>query len=303
MGHFVVVGASGFLGQYLTKHLLNQNHNVVAVLRKKKETISSVFSHKNCEVRFADMEDYSSLELSTPVDCVFYLTWAGNSGATRADTQTQLSNLKGLTDCLSAFGAKGCQKFVATGTISEKLVLDEGLSLKNQAMLYASTKHSAYLIASVLCQKYNMDFTWLQLANIYGFGNMTGNLTSYTIETLLKGEVPSFSSGKVLQDFMYVEDCVAGITLAGEKSLKKKLYYLGTGQPQPLKEYLYQIRDTIDPNLPLGLGQRQDDGTEYPKEWFDVSPFVAETGFSLDYTFAEGMKKTIEKRQSGGMFP
>lgn len=296
MSTFLVTGATGFLGKHLVAQLLEKEHKVICVLRESS-AVPDFFSHKNCEVVRCDMTQYSELATvigeTISLDGVFYLAWSGNSGALRGDPVVQQSNLTAMLDCLVFAGEHGCKKFVATGTVSEKLILGENPCISSQNMLYAASKHSAYLMGSVVAQKYELDFTWLQLANIYGEGNTTGNLTSYTIDVLLKGEVPSYGSATVWQDFMYVKDCVAGIALAGERPLKKNLYYIGSGQPEILKDYLGQIRDVIDPSLTLGIGERADDGTFYPKEWFDLSPFAEETGFQVKYSFAEGMTKTI----------
>lgn len=301
----LVIGASGFLGKYLVTHLLAQKHRVYVVLRDHNSPPEE-FSHKDCHIISSPMEEYSTLSSLLPSDIklhtTYYLTWNGNSGAARGDSDVQLSNLKGITDAIHSVGAIHCEQFVATGTISEQLILDPSGKIQSQNMLYAAAKHSAYLLSSVICQKYEMDFTWLQLANIYGYGNTTGNLTSYTLETLLQGELPTYSSATVLQDFMYVEDCVEAIALVGGKKLQKNIYYVGSGSPQLLKDYLHQIRDAVDPSLPLGIGARPDDGTFYPEHWFDIQPLQEETGFQPKHTFRQGMEKTVTKeRQKRGI--
>ena len=117
---------------------------------------------------------------------------------------------------------------------------------------------------------------------------------SYTINTLLKGERPTYSSATVLQDFVYVSDCVKAIMLILNKNMTEDLYYIGTGNVKMLKEYLLEVGNIINPQITLGIGERPDDGTVYNKEWFDISKLQEDTGYISEVSFSEGIKRTIK---------
>ena len=63
---------------------------------------------------------------------------------------------------------------------------------------------------------------------------------------------------------------------------------------KPLKEYIEGIRDSIDPNLPVGLGERP-----YPPEQVmylcaDNTDIIDDLGYKYRYSFEKGIKETVE---------
>ncbi len=296
MGRVVVLGASGFIGKHLSERLLMEGNDVIAVVRNsaKFDVNADKYGDKLAVVQ-CEMANYRELGdiIQQGIDAVVYLTWQGSSGPERADYAIQISNLHGILAATEFTAAVNCKKFIATGTISEKLLELGSKNITGQNMMYAAAKISANKMASVLCKKYGIDFTWLRLGNIYGEGNTTGNLMSYTVDMLSKAQRPTFSSATVLQDFVYVKDCVRAIAVACRCSLDGDTYYIGSGNPRELKSFLYEVRDLIDPGLEIGIGERADDGTYYEADWFSIDEFAAQTGFEVEYSFNDGIKKTI----------
>ena len=87
--------------------------------------------------------------------------------------------------------------------------------------------------------------------------------------------------------------CEAGVPLYAERGRDGAVYCLGSGQARPLREYIYEIRDAIDPALPLGIGEL----AYYPNQVMhleaDISALRADTGFAPRYSFREGIRETI----------
>ncbi len=301
MAKVIVIGAFGFIGKSLVENLLKDNYKVVAVTRNVNNdaimSLKQLYS-KNFEVVECEMSNYIALSdkiKSCDIDAAVYLSWDGNSGVNRSKYEIQIKNIKGLLDCITSLKLLKCKKIIATGTISELLIQKDNANITSQNMMYAAAKAAAYKMADIECSNSEIDFTWLRLGNIYGKGNETGNLMSYTISSLLKEEKPSYSSATVLQDFVFIEDCVMAIKLAITKTLQKNIYYIGTGNPRELKEFLLEVRDIINPNLALGIGEREDDGTFYEEKWFDISDFYAETNYKPCFTFKQGIELTLNK--------
>ena len=64
-------------------------------------------------------------------------------------------------------------------------------------------------------------------------------------------------------------------------------YYIGSGEPRILREYLYHIRNIIAPDLELGIGYYDDDGLPMEEQWLDMELFNKETGFVCLKSFDE----------------
>jgi len=52
-----------------------------------------------------------------------------------------------------------------------------------------------------------------------------------------------------------VSDVVRALRLIGENGKENIVYGIGSGQYKPLKKYICGIRDLIDPELELGIGE------------------------------------------------
>ncbi len=294
MGSIVVIGASGFIGKHLVQHLLDEKKLVTAVVRDS-DKLGVLAENHALNIVQCEMKNHENLAqmIDQEVDAVVYLAWQGNSGAARADYDIQTANFKGIFGAIEFAAKANAKRFIATGTISERLLELECAQITSQNMMYAAAKLGVSKMAAVLCQKYEMQFTWLRLGNVYGEGNTTGNLMDYTVEMLQKAQRPTYSAALVLQDFVYVGDCVQAIAIACEVALKQNTYYIGTGEPRQLKEFLFIARDAINPALEMGIGERPDDGTHYEREWFSIDAFALEVGYKPLYSFEEGIKRTI----------
>ena len=300
MKKILVTGASGFIGKAVIKELLENGFFVVAVVRNERKISEFIKNYNNIKVIECDMAQY--LELTHKIDdreieTVIHLAWEGSSGVKRADYNIQLKNIKATLDCIQAVTKMGCKHFFCTGTISENLIMETTSLAVSQNLIYAVAKHNTFYLADILCRSLGMEFTWLRLANIYGPGNETGNLMSYTIDALLKNERPTYSKALVLQDFMYVGDCAKAITSLIDVKCNSKLYYIGTGEYRQLKEFLIEARDVINPTIELGIGERPDDNTIYLKEWFSIENLRNDTGFRPQTTFKAGIIDTIGGRR------
>ncbi len=79
-----------------------------------------------------------------------------------------------------------------------------------------------------------------------------------------------------------------------EKGHDGEVYVIGSGHSEQLKNYLCQIRDLINPNLKLGLGEKPYTPTTVMHLSGDITKLKKDTGFTPLTSFEEGIKKTIE---------
>ena len=80
----------------------------------------------------------------------------------------------------------------------------------------------------------------------------------------------------------------------GEKGIANRTYYIGSQNPKPLKEFLYELRDQINPNIEIGLGEIPFNGVSLTYNEFNVHAVKEDTGFVPTVSFAEGIQNTIE---------
>ena len=293
----VVTGANGFVGAWLIDTLVKNGVKVYAVIKDTNEDISRIKDLDNCNIVYCELNEILDLpnRINDTPDVFYHLAWAGAGGAGRADYTLQLSNAKFSCDAAMSAKELGCKKFLCAGTITEKIAENIlNIDVKAENTIYALEKHNTHCLLDILCKKIGLDYVWMRFSNIYGPYNTSGNIVSYMLGELAKGNRPSFSKGEQPYDLMYIEDLVKAIYLLGEKETKKNCYFLGSGRPRLLKDYLIQIKDIYGSGAQIGLGERPEDGLKYYDEWFDIADLREDTGFKPEYSFDEAITKTVK---------
>lgn len=187
------------------------------------------------------------------------------------------------------------QEILFAGTVTEKIA-ENILNLSGKAVnnIYGICKHSTHCLVDVECQKYGIDYVWMQFSNLYGPYSINGNIVGYTIKELLNNNVASFGPAQQIYDLLYIEDLVYAAYLLGEKATRHHTYYLGSGKLRILADYLKEIGNICGKPELIKIGARPDDGTRYENSWFDISLLIEDTGYEARVSFEDGVKRTIE---------
>ena len=108
------------------------------------------------------------------------------------------------------------------------------------------------------------------------------------IRKLLAGEKPSLTAGEQIWDYLYAGDAAEALyrmALYGEHG---RIYPVGSGIGQPLHKYIEELRDMIDPSLPLGFGEIPYASGQVMHLEANIAVLKEETGFEPKVTFEEG---------------
>ena len=241
-----------------------------------------------------DVEKLKSLIPAGEYDAMYHLAWAGVNGPSKADPSVQLNNIQLGINCAQLCKAIGVKKLLCAGTVAEQAVHSlPNLAQTSGGMMYGVAKHCAHLMLEDYCKNIGLQFVWMQFSNIYGVGNKTGNLVSYTLGELLKGNEATFGPAAQPYDFIYVDDLLEAVYRLGASETKQACYYIGSGSPRILKEYLMKIGELAGMKDKVGIGIRPDDGIKYDFSMFDTTPLKETIGDYVCTPFEEGIKKTI----------
>ncbi|MGO5315094.1 NAD-dependent epimerase/dehydratase family protein [Bilifractor sp. LCP21S3_A7] len=296
----IITGASGFIGKALIRELNRQNVKVYAVVRNLNSDILGMDELINVKIVFCPQEEIDKLSqmiTDNDIDCCIHLAWAGTSGAERADYILQISNITNTLRTIDTLKKIGVKRFVGVGTLAEKDVLNYHLcdgSTPNAVSNYGTAKLSAHLFSKTLCCKNEMEYVWCCLANTFGEENTTSNFVNMACMKMLKGERAAFTAGEQLYDLNYISDTVKALVAASFYGHSGTSYYLGSGHPRKLKEYIRIIRDTIDPDIPLYLGEIPYNGRSLSEEDYSIAKLTTDTEFIPEVSFETGIRNTVE---------
>ena len=295
MNKVIITGANGFIGSTLVNNLLKNGVKVVAVdISFATPRIPDCDQVLKLEVGLDDVENLKGLIPADKYDAMYHLAWAGVNGPSKADPTIQLNNIQLGINCAQLCKAIGVKKLLCAGTVAEQSVHSLSIIDKTSGgMVYAVAKHCTHLMLETYCKNIGLPFIWMQFSNSYGIGNKTGNLVSYTLGELMEGHEPSFGPAEQPYDFIYIDDLLEAVFRLGERETKRNFYFIGSGTPRILKEYLLEIGEITGRREAVKIGLRPDDGIKYDFSMFDTAPVKEAIGDYVSTPFEEGIKKTI----------
>lgn len=296
----IITGATGFIGTALCEELLQNGHEVIAVIRPGSSRRDKL---RDVPVVELPLDDIARLPKLVPeADMFYHLAWNGSAGSDREDFDMQYSNIGYTAEAIRAAKRCGCRKFIGAGSQAEYGVV-HGAAREEETrpypfMMYGAAKLAAYHMGRLVAAQEGIAFVWSRIYSVYGVGENPGTLVNYVIDTLQKGEVPELSPCENMWNFMYITDCVRALRLLGETEDAEGIYHVASEDTRILREFVEEIRDTVAPGSKLHFGAKKSD----PKRTFWLEPDVgrlAELGFICEVAFAEGIEKKSGEKKHG----
>ena len=299
MADVIVAGANGFIGKNLVRALLEKGYSVTAIDKCFDEELKA-------KVKCVEIKSAEELkaELTGEYSCFFDLAWAGTSGPMRADYNVQLDNVRLTCDYVKLAAAVKCPRFIYASSINE-METYEYLQSDNiepgGGYIYGTGKLAAHFMGETVAKAEGVEFIPVIITNIYGIGERSARLIYTSIVKLLKGEHCSFTKGYQNYDFIYITDAINSIVAVSEKGKAFNRYYIGSGKPTALREFLVKMRDIVAPGAELGLGDIPFKGVSVDYSQFDMKLVEKHTGYTNKVSFEDGIAMTAEyiRREEG----
>ncbi|MCR5350832.1 MAG: NAD(P)-dependent oxidoreductase [Acholeplasmatales bacterium] len=267
----IVTGANGFIGKSLIKKLIKNNIEVFAIDLKFDDELNNKLVTK-IDVSLDDYDLLLSKLKGSEYDLMYHFAWIGVNGPDKGNAKKQLKNIDMTLNCARLCKELNIKKLLCSGTVSENNIKSINDENKNYAsMIYGKAKSDAHNLLESYCKTNNIDFVWMQFSNIYGPSNKTGNLISYTLNQLNNNMEATFGPALQPYDFIYVDDLIDIIYLLGVNKTNKNFYFIGSGSPMILKDYLLEIGKLLNKEELIKIGVRNDDGIKYDYKMFDTS--------------------------------
>ncbi len=215
----LVTGASGFIGSYLVKRLVEDGHTVYALVRptSKAEVLAGI----DTTLVYGDVRDQSSLEAIVrkhpDIDTVFHV--AGVITPVSQGEQIYWdSNYAGTQHLLDACRALPLKAFVTCssvgviGKLPEIPADEESRCAPDSA--YGESKYKAELLTLEYARNFHMPATVTRLAWCYGPGDRR---TFKFLRMAAKGKFFIIGDGQTKLHPVYIDDIVQGLLTCAEK--------------------------------------------------------------------------------------
>lgn len=303
MKHAVITGPTGVVGISLMEELTANKVEVTAVCRPGSVNAKRIPALPGVRIVYCALNDMVHLPdaVGKPADVMFHFGWEGTYGADRDDLYAQNRNVEYTMDAVKAAARLGCTVFIGAGSQAECGRVEGKISPDtpcNPMTAYGAAKLSACHMGRLQCRQYGIRHNWLRILSMYGPYDKEYTMIMTGIRRLLAGERPKYTKGEQLWDYIYSKDAARAFYLTALFGRENALYCLGSGKPRLLKDYIYAIRDAVNPNLPIGIGELDYYPNQVMKLWADISSLQEDTGFAPQYSFEEGIAQTVQWARS-----
>ena len=253
----LVTGGAGFIGSHLSRTLLREGHEVVAVDNLSTGSSANLDDIINeiCFIR-GDIRDGTLVKrLLRGVDFVFHQAALPSVRRSVDDPwATNDHNVNGTLNLLLASRDAGVRRFIYAASSSaygETAGLPRKESMPASPLSpYALSKYTGELYCQVFNKVYGLETVCLRYFNVFGPRQDPNShyaaVIPRFIKALMYGESPVvFGDGKQTRDFTYVDDVVTANILAckaPQKIVAGEVFNIGCGQRVSINRLLEELQ-------------------------------------------------------------
>ncbi|MEY8733652.1 GDP-mannose 4,6-dehydratase [Peribacillus frigoritolerans] len=319
---YLITGAAGFIGFFLSRKLLEQGCNVIGV-----DNINDYYDVKLKYARLEQLKPYEKFTFikgdisdKTIITNIFeeykpniVVNLAAQAGVRYSienpDVYIQ-SNIIGFYNILEACRHNPVDHLVYASSSSvyganKKVPFEETDFVDNPVSLYASTKKSNELMAHTYSHLYKIPATGLRFFTVYGpMGRPDMAYFGFTDKYFAGEPIKIFNNGDfendLYRDFTYVDDIVEGIERllsnpsVGDNNVPHKVFNIGNNNPEKLMFFI----ETLEKCLSNALGRE----VQFEKVFESIKPgdvpatyastelLQKAVGFKPETSIAEGLQ-------------
>lgn len=306
----LVTGATGLVGGWLVRRLLEAEADVVCLVRDwvpQSEFVRARLSDRvkvvNGDVRHQSLVERVLGEYE--IDTVIHLAAQTIVGiANRNPVSTFKSNIEGTWSLLEGARRSPAVKQIIIASSDKAYGEHKQLPYTEDAPLmgrhpYDVSKSCADLIAQSYAATYGLPVAITRCGNFYGGGDLNWNrIVPGTIRSVLRGERPVIrSDGKFVRDYFYAEDGAAANMLLAERLANDNTL---TGQAFNFSnESQITVIDLVDRILELMKSSLQPDVrneavNEIREQYLSARKAREVLGWKPLFTLDDGLQRTID---------
>lgn len=297
MVRFAITGATGMIGSELVEMLLDQGHDVVAIVNPNSNRLHNIPKSSKLTIIKCDISDYDKIHGLEKCDYFYHLAWKSSNVNERDDVYSQIDNIRFTMDAIRLSKSWGAIKFVGAGSQAEFGPVTEILNNNtnpNPESGYGVAKLSSRYLSELLCKRLNLQFCWTRIVSVFGKNDAKHTLIKYLVTTLLEGNKPILTKCEQVWDYLYSKDAADALIRVGLYGKDSKVYLIGSGSSRQLKNYVLSVRDIVNPGCEIGFGEKD----YYPHQPMflsvDISELEKDTGFKPKYSFEEGIMDMVD---------
>ncbi|WP_208586102.1 GDP-mannose 4,6-dehydratase [Gracilibacillus suaedae] len=318
---YLVTGAVGFIGYYLSKKLLDQGCTVIGI-----DNVNDYYDVNLKYTRLQGLEPYENFAFvkanisdKAVIDDLFaqyrpnvVVNLAAQTGVRYSLENPDIymqSNVIGFYNILEACRHYPVDHFIYASSSSvyganKKVPFEESDFVDHPVSLYASTKKSNELMAHTYSHLYKIPTTGLRFFTVYGpMGRPDMAYYDFTDKYFAGESIKIFNNGDfendLYRDFTYIDDIVEGIVKViprtPEGDVQHEVFNIGNNNPEKLMHFITSLEKALSNALgkevefkkiyePIKLG-------DVPRTYASTERLNQAVGFKPQTPIEEGLQK------------
>lgn len=305
----LVTGATGLLGGWIVKALVELRADVVCLVRDWVPQSEMVRSGTLDRVKVArgDVRDQATLERvlnEFEINTVLHLAAQTIVGtANRNPVSTFETNVAGTWALLEAARRCSTVRQIVLASSDKaygdqpNLPYTEDMPLQGRH-IYDASKSCADLVAQSFAHVYGVPVAITRCGNFYGGGDLNWNrIVPGTIRSILRGARPVIrSDGTFIRDYIYAEDAVQAYLflaekLAGSPDLRGEAFNFSNETQITVLDLVHKIGAMMGSSLEPDI--RNEASNEIRHQYLSAGKARKVLGWTPQFTLDSGLERTI----------
>ena len=310
----IVTGSAGFIGSHTVAALIARGAAVLGVdnfdpfYDRRIKTRNESLNHDAAD-RGPGSYAFAELDLAAPGALLDAAGGFKPTGvihlAAKAGVRPSIEDPPGYTRAnvlatsavLDAAHRLGCSRVVLASSSSvygdsTEVPFSEDAAVDEPISPYAATKRSCELLAYTHHHLTKQPVSCLRFFTVFGPRQRPDLAIAKFMRLIAAGEpITMFGNGDTSRDYTYIDDIVAGVVAAYERTpaFGRRVWNLGSDRPTRLDELIRMIGEVVGREPIIEQGERQPGDVQ--RTWADLTRAGAELGYAPGTPLLDGLQK------------
>ena len=300
----LVTGGAGFIGSHFIRHVLGTAAADEIVCLDKLtyagnlENLADVARDRRYRFILGDIADPIAVEEAI-AGCDAVVNFAAQTHVDRSisdPTEFLQTNILGTRVLLEAARQHRLRRFLQISTDEVYGSRPTGAYREHDPLEPNSPYAASKAAADLLCRAYRVTFgaptLIVRCSNNFGPYQFPEKVIPFFITRALRDQsVPLYGDGQHVRDWLYVEDCCAGIDLVLRRGQIGEIYNIGGGQELPNLELTRQVLRLL--GKPESLIEFVPDRLGHDRRYALDTAKVGSLGWRPTTPFAQALERTV----------
>lgn len=164
----------------------------------------------------------------------------------------------------------------------------------NRHVVYSTAKIAARYACKLRASELGLEYIYVLHSHVMGPDDDKDSFLQVTLKKLINKDVLIFSTGEQFFDVISAKDCALGYFLICEKGHPGAEYWVGSGEPRRLREYVERMYRLYPSGQEMQFGKLPYNDIVLQKEEFSILKLSEDTGYKPTMSYEQTVVELYE---------